>query len=163
MFREYGYDDFGHGSWHGHRARRGDIVPLILSVLKEKPMHGYEIIQRLEEKSHGMWRPSAGSVYPTLQMLEEQDLVTSKEQDGKRIYSITKEGEKAADEAEADRKEDWEKKAAYAMHFKEMRGSFRGIMHSFKKIASQKSEKKIEEVKKILDELDKKLAKLADE
>jgi len=75
------------------------IEPAILELLLEKPMHGYEIISTLEEKSHGMWRPSAGSIYPTLQLLEEKDLVTSETKNGKKVYTITKQGKGAAQAA----------------------------------------------------------------
>jgi len=61
-------------------------------VLAEKPLHGYEVIRELEERSGGMWSPSPGSVYPTLQMLEDESLVTSEEQDGKKVYSVTDAG-----------------------------------------------------------------------
>jgi DNA-binding PadR family transcriptional regulator len=85
----------GHGGF-GFRARRGGLAPTILRLLVEKPMHGYEIIATLEARTHGMWRPSAGAVYPTLQLLEEQELVASKNQSGKRVYSLTKSGYKQA-------------------------------------------------------------------
>src|SRR6476659_2831154 len=72
--------------------RRGDIRTALLVALTDAPAHGYELIQRIEDKSEGAWRPSAGSVYPTLQLLEDEGLVTSTESDGKRVYSITDEG-----------------------------------------------------------------------
>lgn len=87
------------GGWRGGRGRmrRGDIRTAILAVLAENPGHGYDIISRLQEKSGGMWRPSAGSVYPTLQQLEDEGLVTAAETpvDGsgvKRVFTITEEG-----------------------------------------------------------------------
>lgn len=79
------------------RMRRGDIKYLLLKVLKEKPMHGYEIINILEARRGGC-RPSAGSVYPTLQMLEEGGYLTSKQVDGKKVYTITEEGRKLLEE-----------------------------------------------------------------
>jgi DNA-binding PadR family transcriptional regulator len=72
--------------------RRGDVRTALLAVLAERPGHGYEIIQALEEKSGGAWRPSPGSVYPTLQQLEDEGLVTSNQQGGKRVYELTDEG-----------------------------------------------------------------------
>ena len=82
------------GGWRGGRGRmrRGDIRTAILAVLTENAGHGYDIISRLQEKSGGMWRPSAGSVYPTLQQLEDEGLVTVAEADGKRVYTVTEEG-----------------------------------------------------------------------
>jgi DNA-binding PadR family transcriptional regulator len=101
--RGFGPDHGHHGPPHIHgpfpgRMRRGDVRGVLLSALLEGPAHGYELIRRLEERSFGAWRPSPGSVYPTLQMLEEQDLVSSQEQDGKRVYTLTEEGHRQAEE-----------------------------------------------------------------
>jgi DNA-binding PadR family transcriptional regulator len=73
-------------------VRRGDVRPAILAVLKDEPMHGYQVIRVLEERSRGRWRPSAGSVYPTLQQLQDEGLVRSEEIEGRRTYSLTDEG-----------------------------------------------------------------------
>jgi len=93
----------GHGP-HGHpfgrfgqRARRGLIRSAVLTLLTERPMHGYEIMQQLEERSGGHWRPSPGSVYPTLQMLEDEGLVKSEEVEGKRVFSLTDQGKAEAE------------------------------------------------------------------
>jgi DNA-binding PadR family transcriptional regulator len=82
----------GGGRGRGGRMRRGEIRSALLAVLAEAPGHGYEIMQRLEDKSGGAWRPSPGSVYPTLQMLEDEGLVRSAEADGKRVYELTEAG-----------------------------------------------------------------------
>jgi DNA-binding PadR family transcriptional regulator len=84
---------YGHG---GGRRRRGDIRTAVLAALEEAPAHGYELIQRFEEKTAGAWRPSAGSIYPTLQLLEDEGLVRSYERDGKKVYELTEEGRVAA-------------------------------------------------------------------
>jgi len=82
-----------HGSWGwGPRARRGDIRTAVLRLLAEGPMHGYQIIQELSARSGGHWRPSPGSVYPTLQLLEDEGLVASEEADGKKVYKLTDAG-----------------------------------------------------------------------
>ncbi len=80
----------------GPALRRGGIRPLILAALAQKPMHGYEVIQELEAQSGGRWRPSAGSVYPSLQQLSDEGLVTSEEIEGRRTYSLTDAGRAAA-------------------------------------------------------------------
>ena len=80
----------------GGRMRRGDIRTALLLILEEGPGHGYELIQRLEEKSDGAWRPSPGSVYPTLQLLDDEGLVTASERDGKRTFEITDAGKAEA-------------------------------------------------------------------
>ena len=76
---------------------RGDTKTALLAALAEAPAHGYELMQRIEDKSGGAWRPSPGSVYPTLQMLEDEGLVRVSERDGKRIFEITDEGRAEGD------------------------------------------------------------------
>lgn len=103
MFQRNSKDFESFGGWHhgfggGFRAGRGMMEPAILGALEEKPMHGYEIISYLEDKSHGMWRPSPGSVYPTLQLLEEKDYVVSKEVEDKKVYQLTATGKTVAKE-----------------------------------------------------------------
>lgn len=80
----------------GPRARRGDVRTAILALLEERDMHGYEMIQELEEKTGGRWRPSAGSIYPTLQLLTDEGLVSAEEVEGKRVFSLTDAGREAA-------------------------------------------------------------------
>jgi DNA-binding PadR family transcriptional regulator len=99
----------GHGRRGGPgRRRRGDVRTALLSVLTEEPGHGYELIQALEEKSGGRWRPSPGSVYPTLQQLEDEDLVRSEEREGKRVYAITDAGREEAERRIAEGGTPWE-------------------------------------------------------
>jgi DNA-binding PadR family transcriptional regulator len=83
------------------QVRRGEVRPLILRALIDRPMHGYEVIQALEAQSGGRWRPSAGSIYPTLQQLADEGLVTGSEVDGRRTYTLTESGRKAANDATA--------------------------------------------------------------
>jgi len=85
-----GFGPFGRGPWS--RARRGDVRVAVLLALADEPMHGYQIMQRLEERSGGAWRPSPGSVYPTLQLLEDQGLVKGEEAEGRRVFSLTDDG-----------------------------------------------------------------------
>ena len=88
----YRHEPYG---WRGPRGSyygRGNVKFAILDLLKEKPRHGYDIIREMEERSGGAYSPSPGVIYPTLQALEDQDLVKSVEQDGKKVYSITEAG-----------------------------------------------------------------------
>jgi len=91
-----GFGGFGR---HRNRGRRqqmfesGDMKYVILRLIKEKPRHGYEIIKALEESMAGCYTPSAGTVYPTLQLLEDQGFVRVVEEEGKKVYHITPEGE----------------------------------------------------------------------
>ena len=85
----YGHRGRGRG---GPRARRGDVRAAVIALLAERPMHGYEMIKEIESKTGGAWTPSAGSIYPTLQMLEEADLIRGEEVDGKRRFTLTDAG-----------------------------------------------------------------------
>ncbi|OGU01670.1 MAG: hypothetical protein A2085_06710 [Gemmatimonadetes bacterium GWC2_71_10] len=76
----------------------GEMKYVILRLLREKPRHGYEVIRALEEKLGGWYTPSAGTVYPTLQLLEDQGLVRIVEEGGKKVYHVTPEGERFLDE-----------------------------------------------------------------
>ncbi len=88
---------FGPGTAFGRRAGRGDIRAAILALLVEEPMHGYQIIQELAERTGGVWRPSPGSVYPTLQQLEDEELVReTASESGKRVYELTDAGREQA-------------------------------------------------------------------
>lgn len=79
------------------RSRRGDVRAAILALLAERPMHGYEMIQEIGERSNGLWRPSPGSVYPTLQLLVDEGLIVATESEGsKRLFELTEDGRAAA-------------------------------------------------------------------
>jgi len=102
-----GWGPPGGGGWGGgprrHRGQRarGDVRSAVLALLAEEPMHGYQIIQEIDRRSGGSWKPSPGSVYPTLQQLEDEGLVRAEEQEGRRVYRLTEEGQRvAADRAE---------------------------------------------------------------
>lgn len=82
----------GPGYFGRQKAGRGDVRLAILHLLEEKPMHGYQIMQELEERTGGMWRPSPGAIYPTLQQLEDEGLVHADEQAGKKVYTLTDDG-----------------------------------------------------------------------
>jgi len=71
---------------------RGDLKYVLLGLLRERPKHGYEMIKELEEQASGFYTPSAGAVYPTLQLMEDRGWVTSQLVDGKKVYTITDAG-----------------------------------------------------------------------
>jgi DNA-binding PadR family transcriptional regulator len=135
----------------GVRMGRGSMEPAILGVLKEKPMHGYEIISTLEAKSHGMWRPSPGSVYPTLQLLEEKGMVKSHEESGKKVYEITADGEVAAEHERDDYERMWrERETAFHDH-RDMHRELRTSMKIMRNIFHKGSE---EQKKQLLEAID---------
>ena len=86
------------------RAGRGDIRAAILALLAEQPMHGYQIMRELRDRSGGAWRVSPGSVYPTLSQLEDEELIRAEQQGGKRVFSLTESG---TSEAAAAPSEPW--------------------------------------------------------
>ncbi len=79
-----------------NRVRRGDVQAAVLALLAESDMHGYQIIQELAERSGGVWRPGAGSIYPTLRGLQEQGLINSQSMGSKRVFSVTERGRRLA-------------------------------------------------------------------
>src|SRR5213592_4463064 len=101
-----GWRGFGFGfgprgfAWAGGGPRRrqwfeaGDMKYVILKLLRDKPRHGYEVMKELEERMHGCYSPSPGTVYPTLQWLEDEGLVTARDVDGKKVYEVTDAGRK---------------------------------------------------------------------
>ena len=122
------------GYWErGERIfRKGDFKYIILDLLKDKPRHGYEIIRELENQFSGFYAPSPGAVYPTLQYLEEMEFVTSQQQEGKKVYTITETGlaylsEKAKEtsDVKAQMKNWW---GCYGAEFKD---EFRDVMKTF--------------------------------
>jgi DNA-binding PadR family transcriptional regulator len=88
-----------HGHWAGGRVRKGDVRGLLLAALLPEAAHGYELMRRLEEQAGGRWRPSPGSVYPLLQMLDDEGLVRGHDEEGRRVYELTAEGRAQADES----------------------------------------------------------------
>jgi DNA-binding PadR family transcriptional regulator len=76
----------------GPKVKKGDVRAAALALLAEGPRNGYKIIQEIADRSHGIWRPSPGSVYPALQQLEDEGLVRAEEETGRRTYRLTDEG-----------------------------------------------------------------------
>ncbi|MEW1805102.1 PadR family transcriptional regulator [Pseudarthrobacter sp. NPDC080039] len=76
----------------GTRAGKGEVRAAVLALLAERPMHGYQVIREIEERSGGSWKPSAGSVYPTLQLLADEGTISAEESNGRKIYSLTEAG-----------------------------------------------------------------------
>ena len=107
-------DPFG-GPWGGGRGgrggpfgggrgrrRRGDVRLALLMLLAEEPRNGYQLMQTIEERSDGRWRPSPGSVYPTLAQLEDEGLIRGVERDGARLFELTDQGRERLGESKVD-------------------------------------------------------------
>ncbi|MER5178562.1 PadR family transcriptional regulator [Streptomyces sp. NPDC002896] len=138
------------------RARRGDVRASILALLKDRPMHGYEMIREIGERSGGAWKPSPGSVYPTLQLLEDEGLIVSADEGGKKLFSLTESGRAAADEGpeapweEAGRGVDWEA-------LNEIRQAGFGLMEAFGQVWKTGTKEQREKALSVINESRKKL------
>lgn len=96
----HGFGHPGHGGPHGRggrrgpggRAARGDVRAAVLLLLSEQPMHGYQLIQEIEARSDGLWRPSPGAVYPALNLLADEGLVLLEKEGGRRLARLTEDG-----------------------------------------------------------------------
>ena len=121
-------------------------------------MHGYEMIQQLEEKTGGRWRPSAGSIYPTLQLLSDEGLVRAEEVDGKRVFSLTEEGEAAVKDA-GDRKPPWEHGDADSPRH-QLRAETMKLRAALMQVGQAADDKQVEEALLILADTRKKLYSL---
>jgi len=144
----------GHGRGR-HRVRRGDVRSAILALLDDRPMHGYEMITELEERTGGRWRPSAGSIYPTLQLLEDEGLVSAEEVDGKRVHSLTEAGKKAVPER-TEGKRPWEEGDEDSPRFEARKEMFR-LLGAAKQIARADDEEQLTKAAEILKDARRKL------
>lgn len=147
----------GRGGPRG-RARRGDVRASILALLKDGPMHGYEMIQEIAERSGGVWKPSPGSVYPTLQLLEDEGLITSESEGGKKRFSLTGSGRT---EAEAGPEAPWEEAAGRggAEHesVQEARAAAGGLAAAFQQVWAAGTDEQREKALTVVNDARKKL------
>ena len=161
------FDEHEHdhrGDWRlrrrGGRMRRGEIRTALLTALAEEPGHGYEIMQRLEEKSEGAWRPSAGSVYPTLQMLDDEGLVRSTEREGKRVYELTEAGRtEATRRTEEAGGPPWETGRADSA-YGQLREGARGVLIAARQLSHGGNESQVQRAAEIVREARKQLYRI---
>ena len=117
----------GRGRGRGRKARRGDIRTAALLLLAEEPRNGYQIMQEVEERSDGAWRPSPGSVYPALQQLEDEGLIRSEEIDGRKLFRQTDAGQTQLKDRGEDATTPWE----------QMSGDVSDQVHDLAKLARE--------------------------
>jgi DNA-binding PadR family transcriptional regulator len=150
------------GGWrgphrHGGRARRGDVRAAIIALLAERPMHGYEVIRELGERTGGVWQPSPGSVYPTLQMLEDEGLVSVEEADGRKRYTLTDEGRVEA-ERRSSEATPWDEVTRGAdPGTVDLRRAVFQTLGAVKQVAESGTPEQVERVRQILGETRKRL------
>jgi DNA-binding PadR family transcriptional regulator len=148
------HDMRGHGRGR-HRVRRGDVRSAILALLDDRPMHGYEMITELDERTGGRWRPSAGSIYPTLQLLEDEGLVTADDVEGRKVYSLTDSGKEAVpDRAEGQRP--WEEGDEDSPRFEARKELFK-LIGAAKQLARADNEEQLTKAAEILKDARRKL------
>ncbi|HEX2707638.1 MAG TPA: PadR family transcriptional regulator [Solirubrobacterales bacterium] len=148
----------------GPRARRGDVRAAVLALLAERSMHGYEMIKEIEERTQGAWTPSAGSIYPTLQMLEDQGLIQGEESDGKRRFTLTETGV-AEQKERAGEETPWDAvRSGAAPEQIHLRDSVHKLHHSIGQVFHAADEGQQKRVRELLDETRRKIyAILAEE
>jgi len=143
------------------KARRGDIRTAALLLLAEEPRNGYQLMQEIEERSQGVWRPSPGSVYPTLQQLEDEGLVRSKESDGQHLLELTDAGRAVLEERGKDAPSPWETMAeGIGGRTLELGALVRQIGMAAMQVMQAGTEAQIEEARKILTDSRRSLYKL---
>ena len=139
------------------RFARGDIKYVILDLLREHPSYGYEIIRGLEDRFGGLYTPSAGTVYPTLQMLEEMGYVTASQEEGRKIYTITPAGSRFLEEQKS-QVEDvrermrglWDRKAA-SVEIHDMVGEMKDMLKMLKHKRRYITPEKVERIRQVLE------------
>jgi DNA-binding PadR family transcriptional regulator len=131
-----GFGGFGPGGPRGsRRANRGDVRSAILSLLAEKPTNGYGLIRAIEEKTAGAWRPSPGSIYPTLQQLVDEELISPTGTERRTDYELTKAGRAYLAEHAEELQKAWDATPGQSdadAAFQESVGKLVGVVHQFK-------------------------------
>ncbi|MFN8052429.1 MAG: PadR family transcriptional regulator [Acidimicrobiales bacterium] len=155
-----GRGGFGRGG--RGRVRRGQIRTALLALLEDEPMHGYEMIRQIDERSGGSWKPSPGAVYPTLAQLTDEGLVTATDDGGKRVFALTDEGRTLVATFGDDDREPWTAEGGHPGF--ELRGQMHQLGLAIRGVAAAGSPAQLEQAKAILTDARRKLyALLAEE
>jgi len=147
----FGFGPGGGPRGRGRKARRGDIRTAALLLLNEEPRNGYQIMQEVEERSDGVWRPSPGSVYPALQQLEDEGLIRSQESDGRKLFQLTDAGREYVAERGEDKPAPWEQMSGdVSDQMRELGKLMREVGFAFAQVMKTGSEAQIGEARKVL-------------
>src|SRR6185437_5866080 len=142
----------------GPKARRGDVRTAILLLLAEEPRNGYQLMQEIEERSEGVWRPSPGSVYPALQQLEDEGLVRTVETDGRKLFELTDAGKQFVDERDKDLPTPWdEMTGGVSDETAEAASVMRGLAMAFAQVMQAGNKAQMDEATKALSETRRRL------
>jgi DNA-binding PadR family transcriptional regulator len=164
-------DNFHDNQRKSRLFKKGDLKYVILDMVKDCPSHGYDITTVLEERFHGLYSPSAGSIYPILQFLESENFVTSSRKDGKNVFTITDEGKRFLKEEKATTDKIKERfRSLWSSSDKEYLRDVRAILnyiseirHSIGKIALNKDRSKVTAIRNILSNASAEIKALSEE
>lgn len=147
-----GFGGGGRGGFgRGRKARRGDIRTAALLLLAEEPRNGYQIMQEVEERSEGVWRPSPGSVYPALQQLEDEGLIRSEEIDGRKLFTLTDDGRAYVQERGQEKPAPWDQMSDdVSSQAVELGKLMREVGFAFAQVMRTGSESQMAEARKVL-------------
>src|SRR5215218_396915 len=146
---QFGFPGFGPP--RGPRARRGDVRAALLVLLGEEPRNGYGLMQEIENRSGGAWRPSPGSVYPALSQLEDEGLVRAEETAGRRLFSLTDEGRTYVTDHADELGTPWEQVGG-GEHTAELRTLVFGVGAAVMQVVQAGTEAQVAEAAKVLEE-----------
>ncbi len=147
----FGPGGFGGPRGRGRKARRGDIRTAALLLLSEEPRNGYQIMQEVEERSDGVWRPSPGSTYPALQQLEDEGLIRAQELDGRKLFQLTDAGREYVKERGEGKPAPWEQMSGdVSDQAHELGRLIREVASAFTQIVRTGSEAQMGEARKVL-------------
>jgi DNA-binding PadR family transcriptional regulator len=148
----FGPPGFGPGFGRGPRARRGDVRAALLVLLAEEPRNGYGLMQEIEARSGGAWRPSPGSVYPALQQLEDEGLVRPAESGGRKQFELTDEGRAYVTENAEALGTPWADLAGGREQMGEVKGLMAGVAAAAMQVVMAGDEKQVAEATRVLDD-----------
>ena len=157
-FARGGFAAGGGPYWRARKARRGDIRTAALLLLAEEPRNGYQIMQEVEERSGGVWRPSPGSVYPALAQLEDEGLIRSEESDGRKLFVLTDAGRAHVEERDPSKPAPWEQMSGDVSEEAYALGRLvREVYFAFVQVSRAGSEEQIAKAKEVLAEARRRL------
>lgn len=161
MGRRHKHRGFYGSDWGDKpRNRRGTIKFMLLELLSERPQHGYELIKELESRRGGFRCPSPGSVYPTLQMLEEGGYLTSEEIDGKRVYTITESGKQLLSERQSHPRGDRDFTVSKSSELVELRRTITDLNDAVTQVARSGNSEQVDRVREMLVRVKREIYKL---
>jgi len=147
----FGFGPGGGPRGRGRKARRGDIRTAALLLLNEEPRNGYQIMQEVEERSDGVWRPSPGSTYPALQQLEDEGLIRAQEVDGRKLFQLTDAGREYVQKRGEDKPAPWEQMSGdVSDQAHELGRLIREVASAFSQVVKTGSEAQMGEARKVL-------------